>query len=43
MQPTDVVKLNCQNEFGGGKFEPDRAPTRAELAAVAVRLYEKLK
>ena len=25
---------------GGGKFEPDRAPTRAELAAVAVRIVE---
>ena len=36
-------ELGLMEGVGGGKFEPDRAPTRAELAAVAVRLYEKLK
>ena len=29
--------------IGGGLFEPDRPVTRGELAAVAVRLYEKLE
>ena len=36
-------ELGLMEGVGGGKFEPDRAPTRAELAAVAVRLYEILK
>ena len=36
-------ELGLMEGVGGGKFEPDRAPTRAELAAVVVRLYEILK
>ena len=35
-------ELGLMEGVGGGKFEPDRAPTRAELAAVVVRLAEKL-
>ena len=38
-----AAQLGLMEGVGGGKFEPERAPTRAELAAVAVRLYEKLK
>ena len=38
-----AAELGLMEGVGGGRFEPDRAPTRAELAAVAVRLYEKLK
>lgn len=33
-------ELGLMEGVGGGKFEPDRAPTRAELAAVAVRIVE---
>lgn len=38
-----AAQLGLMEGVGGGLFEPERAPTRAELAAVAVRLYEKLK
>ena len=38
-----AAELGLMEGVGGGLFEPDRAPTRAELAAVAVRLYEKTK
>ena len=38
-----AAELGLMEGVGGGKFEPDRAPTRAELAAVVVRLYEALK
>lgn len=42
----DVAKaaqLGIMEGVGGGLFEPERAVTRAELAAVVVRLCEKLK
>ena len=42
----DVAKaaeLGIMEGVGGGLFEPERAVTRAELAAVVVRLYEILK
>lgn len=38
-----AAELGLMEGVGGGKFEPDRAPTRAELAAVVVRLYDRLK
>lgn len=38
-----ATELSLMEGVGGGLFEPDRAPTRAELAAVAVRLYDKFK
>ena len=38
-----AAELGLMEGVGGGRFEPDRAPTRAELAAVAVRLAEMLK
>lgn len=41
----DVAKaaeLGIMEGVGGGLFEPERAVTRAELAAVVVRLAEKL-
>ena len=37
-----AAALGLMEGIGGGKFEPERAVTRAELAAVAVRLHEKL-
>lgn len=37
-----AAELGLMEGVGGGLFEPDRAPTRAELAAVVVRLYDKL-
>ena len=36
-------ELGIMEGVGGGLFEPERAVTRAELAAVVVRLAEKLK
>lgn len=38
-----ATELGLMEGVGNGLFEPDRPPTRAELAAVAVRLYDKLK
>lgn len=38
-----ATELGLMEGVGDGRFEPDRAPTRAELAAVAVRLYDKFK
>ena len=38
-----AAQLGLMEGVGGGLFEPDRPVTRGELAAVAVRLYEKLK
>ena len=38
-----AAQLGLMEGVGGGLFEPERAVTRGELAAVAVRLYEKLK
>lgn len=38
-----AAELGLMEGVGGGLFEPDRAPTRAELAAVAVRIVDKLK
>ena len=38
-----ATELGLMEGVGGGLFEPDRAPTRAELAAVAVRIADKLK
>ena len=38
-----AAELGLMEGIGGGLFEPDRPVTRGELAAVAVRLYEKLK
>lgn len=38
-----AAELGLMVGVGGGLFEPERAPTRAELAAVVVRLYEILK
>lgn len=37
-----AAQLGLMEGVGGGLFEPDRPVTRGELAAVAVRLYEKL-
>lgn len=37
-----AAALGIVQGTGGGKFEPDRAVTRAEAAAMCVRLYEKL-
>lgn len=37
-----AAELGLMEGVGNGLFEPDRAPTRAELAAVAVRLHELL-
>lgn len=37
-----AAELGLMEGVGGGLFEPGRAPTRAELAAVTVRLYEEL-
>lgn len=39
----EAAKLGIMEGVGGGLFEPERAVTRAELAAVVVRLCEKLK
>lgn len=38
-----ATELGLMEGVGGGLFEPDRAPTRAELAAVVVRIVDKLK
>lgn len=38
-----AAQLGLMEGVGGGLFEPDRPVTRGELAAVVVRLYEKLK
>lgn len=38
-----AAQLGLMEGVGGGLFEPDRAPTRAELAAVVVRLYDALR
>ena len=38
-----AAELGLMEGVGGGLFEPDRAPTRAELAAVVVRLHDNLK
>ena len=37
-----AAELGIMEGVGGGLFEPERAVTRAELAAVVVRLAEKL-
>lgn len=38
-----AAQLGLMEGVGGGLFEPERAPTRAELAAVVVRLYELMR
>lgn len=38
-----AAELGIVQGTGGGKFEPDRAVTRAEAAAMCVRLYDVLK
>lgn len=37
-----AAELGLMEGVGGGRFEPERAPTRAELAALVVRMAEKL-
>lgn len=37
-----AAQLGIVQGTGGGKFEPDRAVTRAEAAAMMVRLFDKL-
>jgi hypothetical protein len=37
-----AAQLGLMEGVGGGLFEPERAVTRGELAAVAVRLVELL-
>ena len=38
-----AAQLGLMEGVGVGLFEPERAPTRAELAAVVVRLYELMR
>lgn len=38
-----AAELGLMEGVGGGLFEPDRAPTRSELAAALVRLHDALK
>lgn len=38
-----AAQLGLMEGVGGGLFEPERAVTRGELAAVAVRLYELMR
>ena len=38
-----AAELGLMEGVGGGLFEPERAITRAEIAAVVVRLYDRLK
>lgn len=38
-----AAELGIMKGVGNGLFEPGRAPTRAELAAALVRLYDELK
>lgn len=38
-----AAALGIVQGVGGGKFEPDRAVTRAEVAAMIVRLYELMR
>ena len=38
-----AAELGLMEGVGGGLFEPERAITQAEIAAVVVRLYDRLK
>lgn len=38
-----AARLGLMEGVGGGRFEPERPVTRAELAALAVRLYRKME